>query len=414
MKNPLMSNLFWALPEESAEIILRDLNLRHCGDDTSVSLGPDGSWGASLVNGQASAGKPVQTGVLTSDGTPVVTQGGVAVIAIDDVLVNAGRYGLKYRDIRNQIQTALDDPRVGAVLLDIDSPGGMVSGCQELVSFIKEAATQKPMAAFTNSLMASAAYWLGSATGRVFCTETASVGSIGVIMTLTDFSRLMESLGIKINVISSGKFKAAGHPAMELSDEARAYFQTHVESLHEVFRRNVADSMGLDMAESNIWGDAQIFLGADAVDVGLATAQVSGMDEAITLIEQEVVMDRATLEAQHPELLASILEEGKSLAMEESINAEKFLACVKPFVGADEFAQVEGFFKTCIAAKLSPEQMCLMAPAMPEKTEKKDSFKSEMLQALQAASPDPVKLDGGAREKEKSPLVQAAERRFGK
>ena len=416
--NKLLSNRFWALPEDSAEIILRDLSMRQGREDTSVSMGPDGSWDVSSADGQADACKPAQAGALTSDRAPVVTAGGVAVIPVDDVLVNAGKYGLKYGTIRSQIQAALDDPKISAILLDVDSPGGMVSGCQELAAFISEVAARKPMAAFTSSLMASAAYWIGSATGRVFCTETASVGSIGVIMTLVDCSKMLESIGIRVNVISSGKFKSAGHPAMELSEEDRAYFQTHAGNIHAVFRREVAKAMGLDEANSEKWGDAQIFLGADAVNVGLATAVVSGLDGAVNRLSKEVIMDRATLEAQYPELLASILEEGKALALaEHSFTPESFLACVKPFMVADEFTRAEAFFKTCADAKLTPEQTAAMAAVMPAKAgmnAKRDSFKADMLKAMQAASPDPVKLDGGAHEKEKSPLAQATERRFGK
>lgn len=417
MKNPLTSNRFWALPEDSAEIILRDLSMRHGSEDTSVGMGPDGSWGVSSADGRTDACKSTQAGALTSDGAPVVTVGGVAVIPVDDVLVNAGKYGLRYATIRSRIQAALDDPKVGAILLDVDSPGGMVSGCQELAAFISEAAARKPMAAFTSSLMASAAYWIGSATGRVFCTETASVGSIGVIMTLVDCSKMLEDFGIRINVIASGKFKAAGHPAMQLSDEARAYFQTHAGNIHAVFRREVAKAMGLDESKSETWGDAQIFLGADAVNVGLATAVVSGFDEAVTRLSREVIMDRATLEAQYPELLASIIEEGKALALaEHSFTPESFLACVKSFMNADEFARAEAFFKACTDAKLTPEQVAVMAAARPAEAgldNKRDTFKADMLKAMQAASPDPLKMDG-SHEKEKSPLAQATERRFGK
>lgn len=413
----LLNNRFWALPEDSAEIILRDLSMRGRGD-TSVGMGPDGSWGVSSADGQVDACKPAQAGALISDGAPVVTPGGVAVIQIDDVLVNSGKYGLKYGFIRSQIQAALDDPKISAILLDVDSPGGMVSGCQELAAFISEAAAKKPMAAFTSSLMASAAYWIGSATGRVFCTETASVGSIGVIMTLVDCSKMLEDFGIRINVIASGKFKAAGHPAMQLSDEARAYFQTHAGNIHAVFRREVAKAMGLDESKSETWGDAQIFLGADAVNVGLATAVVSGLDGAVNRLSKEVIMDRATLEAQYPELLASIIEEGKALALaEHSFTPESFLASVKPFMGADEFSRAEAFFKACADAKLTPEQVTVMAAARPAESDmntKRDTFKADMLKAMQAASPDPVKLEESHGHKEKSPLAMATERRFGK
>ena len=124
-------------------------------------------------------------------------------------------------------------------------------------------------------------------------------------------------------------------------------------------------------------------------------------------------MDRATLEAQYPELLASIIEEGKAIALaEHSFTPESFLACVKPFMAEDEFARAEAFFKACADAKLTPEQVAVMAVARPAEA-KRDTFKADMLKAMQAASPDPLKLDG-SHEKEKSPLALAAERRLGK
>ena len=116
-------------------------------------------------------------------------------------------------------------------------------------------------------------------------------------------------------------------------------------------------------------------------------------------------MDRATLAAQHPELLAEILAEGKAQAMaERSFSAEHFLACVKPFVAADAFARAENFFKSCASAQLTPEQMAKLAPVMvvaeapkaeePKAEEPKaDGARSAILAQLQAQQAKGVPAD---------------------
>lgn len=392
-----MNNL-WALPEVYAETVLRDLFLR---------TAPEGLVGKTEFTYRSAA----------EEGAAAFVPGNVAVVNIDDALVSdsyAG-WGMSYGYIRRSIQAALDDPSVGAVLLNIDSPGGMVAGCQELALFIAEAAKKKPMAAFTGGLMASAAYWIGSATGRVYATETASVGSIGVIMTLSDYSERLKSLGVKINIVSSGRFKSAGHPAQPLSDEDRAYFQHHAGAVHAVFRRDVAAAMGLDETKVEEWGDAQIFMGKDALNNGLVTAVVRGTDEAVTMLSQEVSMDRATLATQHPELLKEVLAEGEAKAVaERTFKPDAFLACVKPFMTEAAFSKVEKFFNSCSAAKMTTEQMVAVASMsgefMREEEPKKD-VKADILSGLQkAGSGVPHDPKAGAEDGHLKALMSAAEK----
>lgn len=396
-----MNNL-WALPEVYAETVLRELVLRSAPEGMQATFGK-----------QESADTVAPAGESAPAGT-----GSVAVITIDDALVSDAYalWGMSYGYIRRRVQSVLDDPSVSAILLNIDSPGGMVSGCQELAQFVADASKKKPMAAFTSGLMASAAYWIGSATGRVFCSETANVGSIGVIMTLSDYSEMLRNVGVKINIVSSGRFKSAGHPAQPLSDEDRSYFQKHAEAVHAVFRREVATAMGLDEAKAEDWGDAQIFMGKEALNNGLVTAVVRGLGEAVTMLSQEVSMDRATLATQHPELLQSILAEGEAKAVaERSFAPDQFLACVRPFMTDAAFAKAESFFKNCAAAKLTPEQMAAMAPMAKisdEETQKKD-VKTEILTNLQKAGAHAVPQDPknhSAEEKHSRAFMAAAEK----
>lgn len=414
MKKLLASNKFWALPEGSAEMILRELALGPCAKNV-----PRGSCQAAGTMDRSSEGQawePALPGAVRNTAAP----GPVRVIDVGGVLVNGDKplldpwtgeaYGMGYGYIKSQVQAALSDDSVKAVLLNVDSPGGTVAGAQDLADFIAAAAKQKPMAAFTNSLMASAAYWVGSATGRVLCTETAELGSIGVIMTRYDVSAWNEAVGLKVHVITSGKWKAAGHPDVPMADEEREYFKAQSDGIHAVFRRSVAEHMRLESSAEE-WGDAQVFLGAEALNVGLASAVVSGLDEAVTMLESEVTMNRAELEAQHPELVKELLAEGYAKAVtERSFTAETFLSCVKPFMDEAAFAQASGFFESGAAAKLSPEQMAAMAAVVAKPVEKPAQPKAggaedmaAMLEGIQKAQAPGVPAD-----RSKEPDAKAA------
>lgn len=372
MKNSLFATtMFWALPEQNAETILYSLA-------ESLEKLPEGSFPSGTAKEGSSSKMQDDTlsasaGVLVAGSGAPVPSSGVAVISVDGVLTKKTQYGFwgdrlttGYSSIRAAIESALSDSKVRAILLDIDSPGGAVPGCQELADFVAEAAKVKPMAAYTSGIMASAAYWLGSATGRVFCTETAMLGSIGVIMTVVDRTKANEKWGVKVHVISSGAFKAAGHPDLGLTDQDREMFQARVAGTHAVFRRSVQEHMGLT-APAEAWGEAQIFLGTPAVEAGLATAVVSGMEEAITKLVQEVSMDVASLKAQHPEVAEAIRKEGYEAAKaEHTFSAEAFLAAAKPFMAESGFAQAKAFFEKAASLGMTMEQMQGMAALMPQ------------------------------------------------
>jgi len=332
-------------------------------------------------------------------------QGGVAVIDVSGAMTpRQGWFGLGYDTVLKSIRQAEADPAVSAVLLDIDSPGGTVAGCQEVAQAV--AGLSKPCAAYTGSLMASAAYWIGSATGRVYATETAELGSIGVVMTHVDASRALEEAGLAVTVIASGELKAAGNPFGALSEQERAYFQAQCDGICAVFKSSVAQSMGLDLEAASEWAEGRVFLGAEAANLGLATAVVSGRDEAVKKLQEVALVDRATLAAQHPELVAELLAEGKASAMTPA----DMLACVGHLMGAEDRARAERFFQAC--AGLEPDKVKALAavafpPAKAEasaqeaaqeqaKAKADAESRAEILAGIQAASPQGVAPDASA------------------
>ena len=141
----------------------------------------------------------------------------------------------------NEISEALDafaaNPEVEKVALQISSPGGTVTGVEELA--IKVRNYGKPTLAYTDSEMASAAYWIGSAADRVVASPSSTVGSIGVYMAIPDYSKAAEMAGIKMVVIKSGKFKGAGIEGTSLDEGQMANLQEGVDTIHAEFKEAV-------------------------------------------------------------------------------------------------------------------------------------------------------------------------------
>ena len=179
--------------------------------------------------------------------------------------------GTSYAFVRQALQTAMDDDEVSAVILNIDSPGGVVNGLEETVDMVYELRGVKPIVAYADGLMASAAYEIGSAAGEIVAGATAMVGSIGVLMVHEDWSQYNAKLGIDVTYLTAGKYKALGNPDEPLSDLARETFQAELDYLYTIFVETVARNR--DVEASTVlsdMADGRIFIGQQAVDAGLA------------------------------------------------------------------------------------------------------------------------------------------------
>ncbi len=178
--------------------------------------------------------------------------------------------GTSVEQIQNDFLAALEDPKVNSILLNIDSPGGSVAGILELSDLIYQARGQKPVVAFANGQMDSAAYWLGSSAEKIFTTKSSEVGSIGVYTVISDYSILYHNEGIKKQVIKAGKFKAAGDPSKPLTEEEKNLIQEEVNSYYDLFVEAIARNRGLAMDNVLKVADGRVFIGQKAVDAGLA------------------------------------------------------------------------------------------------------------------------------------------------
>lgn len=183
-----------------------------------------------------------------------------------------------YDGIRASFLTAMNDSEVKAICLDIDSPGGEVAGCFDLVDEIYAARGEKPIWAILSESAYSAAYALASAADRIIVPRTGGVGSIGVIVMHVDWSQRIKSDGVQVTIITFGSRKGESNPWEPLSEEARKSIQSDVDEMGRLFVSTVSRNRGI--AERTIRDtEAACYLAADSVQLGLAD-QVASPDVA--------------------------------------------------------------------------------------------------------------------------------------
>ncbi|WP_051334355.1 S49 family peptidase [Bradyrhizobium sp. Ai1a-2] len=138
-----------------------------------------------------------------------------------------------------------NDPTVDTIVLDINTPGGHVTGTQEAADAVFKAAKKKTVVGIINPLCASAGYWIGSQCTRLVAVPSADIGSIGVFMCHYDCSAMLADFGLKPTFIYAGEYKTEGNSMEPLSDEARAFYQSEVDQTYDDFLTAVARGRGV-------------------------------------------------------------------------------------------------------------------------------------------------------------------------
>jgi len=163
------------------------------------------------------------------------------------------------------------EPGIGSVIIEVDSPGGTVSGVDELAMEIFKARGTKPVIAQVNSMMASAAFWIGAAADEIVITPGGEMGSVGCYGMHVDFSEADAKAGVKTTLISAGKFKTEGNQFEPLSDEARAGFQKRIDEVYGMFVASLARSRGVSAATvRNGFGEGRMVGAKQALELGMA------------------------------------------------------------------------------------------------------------------------------------------------
>jgi len=212
-------------------------------------------------------------------GRAPMSAGGVAVIGIRGIITQHAMdaswwspSGASCERIGQLFAAALVDPAAGSILFDVDSPGGSVLGMCELADKIRAARGQKRMVAIARSEMCSAAYTIASAADEIVVMPMSHTGSIGVWGSHTDWSVALEQAGMKITLISSGRYKTEGNSFEPLTEEAKAQLQKNCDEAYDLMTATIAKNRGVSpkVVRGEAFGEGRAFGAKEAVDNGLA------------------------------------------------------------------------------------------------------------------------------------------------
>jgi signal peptide peptidase SppA len=266
-------SLPWAIQPEKLEAILAFLELRASGHFTDA---------AKLAEINASA----QAAAARIASTP---KGSVAVLPLYGIIshrVNlmneiSGPGGTSTEKFTQAFRAALNDPNVSAIVMDVDSPGGSVDGVPELADEIYSSRGKKPMTAVANTLTASAAYWIASQCDELVASPSAAIGSIGVYCAHGDYSKALDAEGVKVTLISAGKYKTEGNPYEPLPQDAYDALKASVDEYYGMFTRAVAKGRGAKADDvRNGYGEGRVVSAQQAVKLGMAD-RVATLDQVL-------------------------------------------------------------------------------------------------------------------------------------
>lgn len=185
----------------------------------------------------------------------------------------------------SQIEQLIGNPSVSGVMLDLDSGGGSVQGVIEASQAVEKLTKEKPVVAFTDGLMASACYWIGSQASDIIASPSSRIGSIGVYMPVADYTEQYAKAGIKMDVIRNkeGVHKGAGLEGTKLTDTQRARMEEEVQEIFNEFKSAI-------QAKREVKDDAmqgQAFIAKSAVESGLIDA-IGSFEDAFFILEKAV------------------------------------------------------------------------------------------------------------------------------
>lgn len=198
--------------------------------------------------------------------------------------------------LRERLETAESDPRVRAVVLRLDTPGGTVAASQEMATLIAD--FPLPIVVSMGDVAASGGYYIAASADRIVAQPGTLTGSIGVILTVLDVQGLLDKIGVKYDAITAGEHKDMLLPG-RLTPERRAILQVMADQLYGQFVTAVAEGRGLAEQEVRALATGQPYTGTQALDLGLVDA-LGGLETAIEQAEELAGIDEAELVELRP------------------------------------------------------------------------------------------------------------------
>ncbi|MDZ7360691.1 MAG: signal peptide peptidase SppA [candidate division KSB1 bacterium] len=187
----------------------------------------------------------------------------IGVVEIEGIILDS-------KNAVEQLERFQEDGSISAVILRIDSPGGGVAASQEIYEAAKRVRQSgKFVIASMGSVAASGGYYIACAAETIMANPGTTTGSIGVISELINMTELLNKIGIRFDVIKSGKYKDSGSPFRPMNEEDRKYFQSYVDDAYEQFVGVVAAARRMEKAEVLKHADGRVFTGQQALALGL-------------------------------------------------------------------------------------------------------------------------------------------------
>lgn len=253
-------------------------------------------------------------------------EGSKAVIGIQGILlqsvprwmekyVAAGYVNVTGMDaIIRAVTEAAADETVTEIVLDTNSPGGSAAGCLATAQAIAAAAQVKPVTAVVGSLAASAAYYMISQATRIEVTADAEIGSIGTFAVYADYTELDKKMGVRMVVIRSGEHKGMGWDG--ITDTQIAAVQEVIDGLAGQFMQAVAAGRGLPIASVKKLATGQVWLGTQAITLGLADTVSGGVFSLNNERKKKMEEKEKQQQADDQAAIESAKAEGQKLAAE--------------------------------------------------------------------------------------------------
>jgi protease-4 len=201
--------------------------------------------------------------------------------------------------VKDYLTRAEKDEAVKAIVLRIESPGGEIAPCQEILWEIERVKETKPIVVSMGGTAASGGYYISTKADKVVALPTTMTGSIGVISQVINVEELFEKLGIQIETFKGGKYKDMYSGYREMTPEEKEIMQGMVDEYYELFVDVVAEGRELSKDEVRDLATGQIYTGTVAKELGLVDA-LGGLDTAIDLAMELAGIEVARVEYYQP------------------------------------------------------------------------------------------------------------------
>lgn len=198
----------------------------------------------------------------------------VAIVELEGIIVDADA-------IVRELREHQDNPAVRAVVLRVNSPGGVVAPTQEIFTAIQRLRrAKKPVVASLSSVAASGGYYVATAADRIYANPGTLTGSIGVVMQMANVEGLLKKVGVDYVVVKAGRYKDVGNFARTMTAEERRILQALLDDVYAQFVGAVAEGRGLDRETVLAFADGRIYSGQQARQLKMVD-ELGGLEEAI-------------------------------------------------------------------------------------------------------------------------------------